>query len=231
MVISEHIQKDFESLAQNDDEKSRIVRIYNPLDTEEILRKSQEPRVKSRDKQPETSNRQPVFVSVGTVFPQKGFDRLLKVHKKLLDEGFIHRIKIVGDGYDFENIKKLKSDLGVVETAEMKGFTDNPYPHFRNADFYILSSRYEGFPTVLFEAITLKKKIIATEVSGVSEMLENGKLGLIVENSEKGIYDGMKKALTQPESFNAYSQQLNTYKMPFTLENSVQSIIKIIDEL
>ena len=231
MVISEHIQKDFESLAKNENEKSRIVRIYNPLDTEEILRKSQEPRVKSRDKQPETSNRQPVFVSVGTVFPQKGFDRLLKVHKKLLDEGFIHRIKIVGDGYDFENIKKLKSDLGVVETAEMTGFTDNPYPHISNADFFVLSSRYEGFPTVLFEAITLKKKIIATEVSGVREMLENGKLGLIVENSEKGIYDGMKKALTQPESFNAYAQELNTYKMPFTLENSVQSIIKIIDEL
>ncbi|MCW4451884.1 glycosyltransferase [Kaistella sp. BT6-1-3] len=231
MVISEHIQKDFESLAKNENEKSRIVRIYNPLDTEEILRKSQEPRVKSRDKQPETSNRQPVFVSVGTVFPQKGFDRLLKVHKRLLDEGFHHHIKIVGDGYDFENIKKLKSDLGVVDTAEMTGFTDNPYPHISNADFFVLSSRYEGFPTVLFEAITLKKKIIATEVSGVSEMLENGKLGLIVENSEKGIYDGMKKALTQPESFNAYAQELNTYKMPFTLENSVQSIIKIIDDL
>jgi len=231
MVISEHIQKDFESLAKNDDEKSRIVRIYNPLDTEEILRKSQEPRVKSRDKQPETSNRQPVFVSVGTVFPQKGFDRLLKVHKKLLDEGFIHRIKIVGDGYDFENIKKLKSDLGVVDTAEMTGFTDNPYPHISTADFYILSSRYEGFPTVLFEAVTLKKKIIATEVSGVREMLEGGKLGLIVENSESGIYDGMKKALAQPESFNEYAQELNTYNMPFTLENSVQSIIKIIDEL
>lgn len=231
MVISEHIQKDFESLAKNEDEKSRIVRIYNPLDTEEILRKSQEPRVKSRDKQPETSNRQPVFVSVGTVFPQKGFDRLLKVHKRLLDEGFLHHIKIVGDGYDFENIKKLILELQISETTEMTGFTDNPYPHISNADFFVLSSRYEGYPTVLFEAITLKKKIIATEVSGVSEMLENGKLGLIVENSEKGIYDGMKKALAQPESFNAYSQQLNTYKMPFTLENSVQSIIKIIDEL
>lgn len=231
MVISEHIQKDFESLAKNENEKSRIVRIYNPLDTEEILRKSQEPRAKSRDKQPETSNRQPVFVSVGTVFPQKGFDRLLKVHKKLLDEGFIHRIKIVGDGYDFENIKKLISELQITETAEMTGFTDNPYPHISNADFFVLSSRYEGYPTVLFEAITLKKKIIATEVSGVREMLENGKLGLIVENSEKGIYEGMKKALAQPESFNAYSQQLNTYKMPFTLENSVQSIIKIIDDL
>ena len=62
-------------------------------------------------------------------------------------------------------------------------------------------------------------------------MLEDGKLGLIVENTEKGIYEGMKKALTQPESFNEYAQELNIYKMPFTLENSVQSIIKIIDEL
>ena len=224
MVISQHIQKDFESLAKNEDEKSRIVRVYNPLDTEEILQKA------GRKKQ-EVPNAVPVFVSVGTVFPQKGFDRLLKVHQKLLEEGFNHRLKIVGDGYDFENIKKLKSDLGVVDTADMTGFTDNPYPHFRNADFFVLSSRYEGFPTVLFEAITLKKKIIATEVSGVSEMLENGKLGLIVDNSEEGIYTGMKKALTQPESFNEYSQELNTYKMPFTLENSVQSIIKIIDDL
>ncbi|MBV2165510.1 MAG: glycosyltransferase [Kaistella sp.] len=224
LVISEQIQKDFENLARNENEKDRIVRIYNPLDTEEIVKKA-------NIGIETTKNPEPVFISVGTVFPQKGFDRLLKVHKRLLDEGFLHHVKIVGDGYDFENIKNLISELQITETAEMTGFTDNPYPHFRNADFFVLSSRYEGFPTVLFEAITLKKKIIATEVSGVSEMLENGKLGLIVENSEKGIYEGMKKALTQPESFNAYSQQLNTYKMPFTLENSVQSIIKIIDEL
>lgn len=224
MVISQHIQKDFESLAKNEDEKSRIVRVYNPLDTEEILQKA------GREK-PEVSNAVPVFVSVGTVFPQKGFDRLLKVHQKLLEEGFNHQLKIVGDGYDFENIKKLKSDLGVVDTADMTGFTDNPYPHFRNADFFVLSSRYEGFPTVLFEAITLKKKIIATEVSGVSEMLENGKLGLIVENSEQGIYDGMKKALENPESFDKYLENMKGYQMPFTLEKSVQHIQKIIDNL
>lgn len=224
LVISEQIQKDFENLARNENEKDRIVRIYNPLDTEEIVKKA-------NIGIETTKNPEPIFISVGTVFPQKGFDRLLKVHKRLLDEGFLHHVKIVGDGYDFENIKNLISELQITETAEMTGFTDNPYPHISNADFYILSSRYEGFPTVLFEAVTLKKKIIATEVSGVREMLEGGKLGLIVENSEAGIYEGMKKALTQPESFNAYSQELNTYKMPFTLENSVQSIIKIIDDL
>ena len=225
MVISEHIQKDFENLAQNEDEKSKIERIYNPLDTKEILLKSQEPRIKNQ----EFKNSEPLFVSVGTVFPQKGFDRLLKVHKKLLDEGFKHRIQIIGDGYDFENITNLKTELGVNETAEMLGFTDNPYPYVKAADFYILSSRYEGFPTVLFEAITLKKNIIATDVSGVQEMLENGKLGLIVENSEEGIYEGMKKALTEPKFFEQYQENLKDYEMPFNLENSVNKIMEIID--
>lgn len=257
LVISDHIKNDFENLAQNSDEKNRIVRIYNPLDTEEILKKSQEHRAKSRESrtenqesknkshepttnnqqpstinhQPTTINPQPVFVSVGTVFPQKGFDRLLKVHKKLLDEGLLHKIQILGDGYDFENIKKLRAELGVEDSVLMMGFTENPYPYFKNADFYILSSRYEGYPTVLFEAITLKKNIIATDVSGVREMLEDGKLGLIVENSEDGIYKGMKKALTESFSFEKYQRNLKDYKMPFTLQNSVNSVIQILDEL
>ena len=224
MVISEKIQHDFENLPKTDQEKNKIVRIYNPLDTEEIIAKSEVGSWKSEDEIP-------VFISIGTVFPQKGFDRLLKVHRRLLDEGFNHKIQILGDGYDFENIKKLQQDLGVAETSTLFGFTDNPYPVIRNADFYILSSRYEGFPTVLFEAITLKKKIIATDVSGVREMLDDGKLGLIIDNSEDGIYEGMKKALQNPESFDQYEQQLKDYKMPFDLENSVNSIVKILDEL
>ena len=236
MVISEKIEQDFNNLTQNLEEKNKIVRIYNPLDTEEIVLKSQEPRSKKQEARSKnsnlgTQNPDPTFVSVGTVFPQKGFDRLLKVHKRLLDEGFHHKILILGDGYDFENIKNLQKDLGVTETSTLFGFTDNPYPQIKNADFYVLSSRYEGFPTVLFEAITLKKNIIATDVSGVREMLDDGKLGLIIENSEQGIYDGMKKALQNPEDFKKYESELKNYKMPFNLENSVQKIMKIIDEL
>jgi glycosyltransferase involved in cell wall biosynthesis len=236
MVISEKIERDFDILTQNQAEKNKIVRIYNPLDTEEIILKSQEARSKKQEARSKnsnlgTQNPEPTFVSVGTVFPQKGFDRLLKAHKRLLDKGFHHKILILGDGYDLENIKNLQKDLGVTETSTLFGFTDNPYPQIKNADFYILSSRYEGFPTVLFEAITLKKNIIATDVSGVREMLDDGKLGLIIENSEQGIYDGMKKALQNPEDFKKYESELENYKMPFNLENSVQKIVKIIDEL
>lgn len=232
LVISEQIKADFENLAKTEDEKSRTVRIYNPLDTEEVISKSQEVGSgKLEGQQPLTNNDQPTFVSVGTVFPQKGFDRLLKVHKRLLEEGFQHKIQIVGDGYDFENIKKLRSELGVENTAEMIGFTENPYPYFKNADFYVLSSRYEGFPTVLFEAITLKKKIIATDVSGVREMLEEGKLGFIVDNSQNGIYEGMKKALQNDPIFDTYTESLINYNMPFDLENSVKIITEIIDTI
>lgn len=226
MVISEKIQDTFLSLAKNEEEKEKIVRIYNPLDTFEILTKSEKPVINYK-----FDASVPTFISVGTVFPQKGFDRLLRAHKRLLEEGLRHKILIVGDGYDFENIKKLKSELSADETATMLGFTDNPYPYFKKADFYILSSRYEGFPTVLFEAITLRKNIIATDVSGVSEMLENGKLGLITDNSEEGIYHGMRQALADPESFRMYQENLSSYKMPFGLENSVNSIMEIIDNL
>ncbi|MFY7846144.1 glycosyltransferase [Chryseobacterium gambrini] len=226
MVISEKIEQLFQSLAKNETEKQKIVKIYNPLDTEEFLAKADLPVINYQFDQDV-----PTFISVGTVFPQKGFDRLLKVHKKLLNEGFQHKVLIVGDGYDFENIKKLKSELGVDQTATMLGFTDNPYPYFKKADFYMLSSRYEGFPTVLFEAITLKKKIISTDVSGANEMLNDGELGLIVENSEEGIYNGMKKALSEPEFFNKYPERLMNYEMPFNLKNSVSKIVSIVDEL
>jgi len=226
MVISEKIKNIFLSLAQSETEKQKIEKIYNPLDTEEIVTKAEKPVLNYH-----FDSTLPTFISVGTVFPQKGFDRLLKTHKRLLDEGFKHKILIIGDGYDFENIKTLKSELGVDDTATMLGFTDNPYPYFKHSDFYILSSRYEGFPTVLFEAITLKKKIIATEVSGVKEMLNYGEIGLIVENSEEGIYSGMKKAFENPEQFNSYSEHLKQYKMSFSLENSVNAIMKIIDGL
>ncbi len=226
MVISEKIKATFLNLAESEAERQKVEKIYNPLDTEEILNKAEKPVLNYN-----FDITYPTFISVGTVFPQKGFDRLLKVHKRLLDEGFQHKILIVGDGYDFENIKKLKSELNVDNTVTMLGFIDNPYPYFKHSDFYILSSRYEGFPTVLFEAITLKKKIITTEVSGASEMLNGGEIGLIVENSEEGIYNGMKKALESPEYFTTYSENLKEYIMPFSLQNSVDSIMNIIDSL
>lgn len=226
LVISETIRELFLQHTKNDSERSKIKKIVNPLDTDAILRASQK-----EVSHPFFERKTPTLIAVGTVFPQKGFDRLLRVHRRLLDENLLHQIIIIGDGYDFEKIKKYATELGLENSLQMIGFCDNPYPYFRKADYFVLSSRYEGYPTVLSEAIVLKKNIIATEVSGADEILQKGKLGVMVENSEEGIYQGMKLALENPQYFGQFSAALAEYEMPFTLENSVHSIMKILNSL
>lgn len=226
-VISEKIKSGFQKLATTREDREKLIRIYNPIDSQEIINKSEEDINFTFTKE----KNEKIFVAVGTVFPQKGFDRLIKMHKRLLQEGYKHKIYIVGDGYDFKNIHALVKSLNLDDTVKMVGYQENPYPFFKNADYFILSSRYEGYPTVLFEALTLKKPIIATDVSGVSEILQEGKLGKIVENSEEGIYTGMKQFLTQPEITQKYIQEMNDKELPFTLENAVSRLTTILDNL
>lgn len=226
MVNSDEVLNDFKNLSISNEEFNRLVRIYNPIDTQEVLKLAEKPL-----KNYQFNKEIPTFLAIGTVYPAKGYDRLFKIHKKLLKEGLNHRILIIGDGYDIEKLFKLKSDLGLEQTVEMLGYIENPYPYLMNADFFILSSRYESFPTVLFEAVSLNKRIISTKVPGAEELLNNGELGLIVENSEEGIYQGMKKALENPKYFDQYLENLQNYNSPFQLQNSVALIKGIIDEL
>ena len=173
----------------------------------------------------------PTFLSIGTIYIQKGYERLLRNHKKLLNEGFKHYVVIIGDGQDMKKINNMRLDLGVQDTVTLLGFVDNPYPYLKAADYFLISSFYESFPTVLFEALALKKRIITSEVPGVQEMLNNGKLGAIVENSESALYEGMKKALKEPESFKYYEDNLRNYDIPFTLEKAVKLLMNIMDDL
>ncbi|MBQ0147001.1 MAG: glycosyltransferase [Flavobacteriaceae bacterium] len=224
LVISEKINQLFLDLAISENEKKKVVRIYNPIDVEEIKRLAKGP-----CDLPKIEN-ELTFVSIGTVFPQKGFDRLLRAHRRLLDEGFKHQVWIVGDGYDFPNIKKLVDELQVNNTAHLIGFKENPYPYFVKADYYILSSRYEGYPTVLFEAMTLAKPILATDVSGVREMLNDGELGHIIDNSYEAIYEGLKYFIQHPEEAKKYQQNIEAKVLPFELKNAVNSIEKYLNE-
>ena len=218
LVISNKINDLFLSLANTEVEKQKIVRIYNPIDVEEILNLAKIPCDLKKKEGVKT------FVSIGTVFPQKGFDRLLRAHKRLIDEGFLHNVWIVGDGYDFPNIEKLFHELKIEETAKLIGFKENPYPYFTQADYYILSSRYEGYPTVLFEAMVLAKPIIATDVSGVREILNNGELGYIISNEDEEIYNSMKFFLENNDFAVNYTNTIQSKSLPFELKNAVESI-------
>ncbi|MFC7346647.1 glycosyltransferase [Chryseobacterium zhengzhouense] len=226
LVISNKLKEEMQKVAEDRKQRQAVIQIFNPIDKNDTLRKANV----QIDDYP-FSNTIPTFITIGTVYPQKGYDRLLDVHKKLIDEGLKHQIIIIGDGFDFENIYTKLNDLNLMKTVKMLGFRDNPYPYLKKADFYIMSSRHEGFPTIIAEALILNKPIVSTDVSGIKDLLQNGKLGMITPNSEAGIYEGMKKMLTNLELADQYRKEIASAELPFVLEKSVAHLQEIIDNV
>lgn len=226
LVISNKLKEEMQKAAKSDQEKQSVIKIFNPIDKEDTLKKANT----AIDDYP-FSNDIPTFITIGTVYPQKGYDRLLDVHKKLIDEGLKHQIIIIGDGFEFEKTLAKLNELGLQETVKMLGFRSNPYPYLKKADFYVMSSRHEGFPTIIAETLILNKPVVSTDVSGIRDLLQDGKLGLITPNSEEGIYEGMKKFLSDKELTVRYENEVAAADLPFVLQKSVAHLQEIIDEL
>ncbi|MGK4198488.1 glycosyltransferase [Fusobacterium sp. HC1336] len=173
--------------------KDKIKVIYNPIDSKEIIEKSQE-------KIERFKNDIFTFISVGRLVKQKGFDILLKAHKLLLEEGILNNLVILGEGSERENLEKYIKQNKLENTVKLFGFKKNPYPYIKQADAYVLSSKYEGYPLVLCEALVLNKKIVASDCTGVMEILENGKYGFIVKkDSEISLKEGMKRIIVEKD--------------------------------
>lgn len=226
LVISNKLKEEMQKLARNEKEKQAVVKIFNPIDSQDTLQKAE-----AEINDYPFSRDLPTFITIGTVYPQKGYDRLLDVHKKLMDEGLKHQIIIIGDGFDFENIQAKLNQLRLHETVKMLGFRSNPYPYLKKSDFYVMSSRHEGFPTIIAEALILNKPVISTDVSGIKDLLQDGKLGLITPNSEDGIYEGMKKFLLNKEIAQQFEKETAAADLPFVLHKSVAHLQEIIDKV
>lgn len=171
------------------------------------------------------------FVSVSRLVDKaKGYIRLLGVCRKLLDEGRQFYLWIVGDGSDADKIKQKATELKLDNHVSFLGEQVNPYKYMRQADMFICSSYYEGFSMSMMEAVILAKPILTTEVSGAAEMLDEGNAGLIVENSEKGLYEGIQKILADPTLYKYYQQQIERRKDYLTEESIMAQIQNILGE-
>src|SRR5690606_38180995 len=122
----------------------KIVKINNPVDFQLI-----ESKLNSAGNEKLFSSEFKNVVAIGNLSSRKGFDLLLNVFTELKDKKI--KLHIIGDGPDLEKllIQKARSGLGNVEFVGVK---KNPFPYLQQADLFILSSRYEGFPNVLLEA-------------------------------------------------------------------------------
>lgn len=157
--------------------RSRIRVVYNPVISPELYEKSQAQLTHSWLPPTPTS---PVFVNVGRLVPQKDQATLLHALGRVR-QSVPARLVILGDGPERSRLKQLSSDLGLTEVVEFHGFAANPYPFLKAATAFVLSSAWEGLPTVLIEALALAVPIVSTDCpSGPREILQGGRYGRLV---------------------------------------------------
>ena len=156
------------------------------------------------------------LVSVGRLHGQKRYDRFIESHKKLIDAGYKVNSYIVGDGPEKEALLQEIKRAGVEDSFFLLGRRDNPFPYVKNADLFVLSSDYEGLPTVLYEAIILGVPCVTTCVAGAEEILEN-KYGIITEKDGEALFRGIEELITDEQKLELVKKNLDTYKYDVSL--------------
>lgn len=166
--------------------KEKTAVIYNILDDEDIRQKGCQ--------EIEESVQRPLLISVGRLTEQKGYDNLLRIHKRLIDEGLIHTLWIIGEG---EKRRELEAYIqeNKLNNVKLLGFQKNPYKFMAKADLFISSSIAEGFGMVITESVILGVPVISTNTAAVYEPPEAPRCS-VVANDEAQLYEEIRKVLS-----------------------------------
>jgi glycosyltransferase len=187
VFVSEENKKDFEGIYGK--QKNSLV-IRNYLDYNKIIFKS------NLEEELPYDNKTINLVMVSRLTFQKGIDRFIKIYHKLEKSGLHSNVYIVGDGPLRFELQKQIDALGETINFMLLGEKTNPYPYIKNADIFCLLSYFEGYGMVVEEAKILNKKIIITDTAA-RESFGDYENGMIVPNTEKGIFDGLSKMIKE----------------------------------
>lgn len=217
ICVSKNVRDQFVKKFNYDTNKVEIR--YNPVDKKDIKRKA---------KEEVTDLRKPnkfVFCTVGRLVTQKGYDRLLRVHNRLISEGLDYELWIVGEGNKRPLLEEYIKDNNLFDSVKLLGFKENPYKYINLADAFVCSSRAEGFSTVASEAVILGKPIVTVNCSGMYELLgENNEYGLVVENNEDSLYEGMKRLLLDRKLYEEYLEKVKERESIFDYKVAIKNI-------
>lgn len=156
--------------------RERIEVIYNPIVTADMFTKATEviehPWFRSGEP--------PVLLAVGRLTRQKAFDLLIRAFARVR-KNQAARLLILGEGEERPTLEAMVKEFGLDESVSLPGFLPNPYAFMAHAAAFVLSSRWEGLPTVLVEAMALGVPIISTDCpSGPREILLDGRYGCLI---------------------------------------------------
>lgn len=179
--------------------ENKLTVIYSPVVSSFMFRKSDE----ELDHPWFKKNQPPVVLGVGRLSRQKGFDVLIQAVIKARETTPI-RLIILGEGSDRNKLKKIIEENNLENEISLPGFITNPFPYMKNAAVFVLSSRWEGLPNVLIQAMVLGTAVISTNCpSGPDEILESGKWGDIVNVDDViGLAESICKVIAQGSRVN-----------------------------
>jgi glycosyltransferase involved in cell wall biosynthesis len=180
-------------------EFSKSYVIYNILNVEGIKYKALE-EIKVDDYSDRIN-----IVAMGSLYPVKGYEKLICATKKLKEDKLPFKVRILGNGYLKKELHNLITTLELDECVELLGFISNPYPILKAADIFVMTSLSEALPTSLCEAMILGLPCVVTDCSGCREIVGNGEYGIMTGQTIDEIYSGIKTLITSQEYRNKYS--------------------------
>ena len=167
----------------------------------------------------------PIILSVGRLVPVKDHATLLRAFAQVVDS-CPARLVILGEGPERRNLVELAERLGVSPHFDMPGFRINPFAYMSKAKLFVLSSRYEGLPTVLIEAMATGTPVVSTDCrSGPRETLQDGKWGPLVP---VGDWRSMSTAILETLDHPIPSDSLISRASDYSAEASVDRYLEVL---
>ena len=191
-----------------------IQTVYNLFDEENILTLSKE--------ECEYQKKTNVIVSVGRLVEQKGFDRLLRVQKRLNEENILSELWIIGEGEKRLELEEFIEN-NKLNNVKLLGFQNNPYKYMAQADVFVSSSIAEGYSTVITESVVLGVPVISTNTSGANEPIEVPRCSLVVEDEEE-LYIALKSVLSDNDRLNALKNEVKVKQNFFKKEKVLKKL-------
>ena len=198
----------------------RIRVIYNPVDTEAVMRKAENGIVAF----PEGKIN---LLAIGKLGYQKGYDLLLE-SMQYLDTRY--HVTILGEGDWKTRLENEIEERGLIGRVTLAGFSDNPYAWMKKADLLLLPSRYEGLPNVVLEAHAIGLLVVAFDSpGGTGEIVKEGINGFLVAPFDtRAFAEKIEKAVTY--HFDREQMRQDT-KAAYDVQKVVQSYEKLFDEI
>lgn len=193
--------------------------LYNTVESEKIL-------AHADDTAPELVDDGRIrLMAVGTLKESKGYMRLLSIIKRLRDERYPVRLYILGIGPLQQEMERYIQANDLQEAVTLLGYQTNPYKYVAKCDLFVCASFAEGFSTAATEALIVGTPVCTVEVSGMKEMLgEHNEWGIVTENSEEALYQGIKDLLDHPDKLARYKEKAIERGKTFSTENTVRAV-------